>query len=130
MKKFAKDFIAGGAVVSLALWLASLFGPVIGGIFAGLPIRLAATIAFERRKGAEYIERMSKGALLGFIANFSFMLTLIFCLNTLTLYHAFITASIVCLTVIAITGYLKKQHHQAHNKKITHKKPKIDPNLY
>ena len=108
MKKFAKDFIAGGAVVSLALWLASLFGPVIGGIFAGLPIRLAATIAFEHKKGAEYIEKMAKGALLGFIANFSFMFTLIFCLNTQTLYHAFITASIVCLTAIVIIRHLKK----------------------
>ncbi len=107
-QKFAKDFIAGGAVVSLALWLASIMGPVIGGIFAGLPIRLAATIAFERKKGAEYIEKMAKGALLGFIANFSFMLTLIFCLNTQTLYHAFIAASIVCLTAIAIIRYLKK----------------------
>ncbi|MCK5698958.1 MAG: DUF3147 family protein [Candidatus Aenigmarchaeota archaeon] len=107
-QKFAKDFIAGGAVVSFALWLASLMGPVIGGIFAGLPLRLAATIAFERRKGAKYIEKMAKGALLGFIANFSFMFTLIFCLNTLTLYHAFIAASIVCLTAIAFIGHFKK----------------------
>ncbi|RLG14257.1 MAG: hypothetical protein DRN71_03335 [Candidatus Nanohalarchaeota archaeon] len=107
-QKFAKDFIAGGAVVSFALWLASIVGPVIGGIFAGLPIRLAATIAFERNKGAEYIERMAKGALLGFIANFSFIFTLIFCLNTLTLYHAFITASTVCLTAIAIIRQINK----------------------
>ncbi len=102
-KTFIKDFVIGGALVAFALWLASSLGPVAGGIFAALPIRLAATIALgSSGKGPEFVEDMAKGALVGFVANFLFILVLILTMRSFGFVYSFASAVFVCLVAIFI----------------------------
>ena len=108
-KKLAGDFFFGGTVVAVALQIASLAGPVAGGIFAGLPIRLGLTIAILGfRKDASFVEDMARGALIGLAANFAFVFTLILTLKSFGVVYSFISATVVCFATIGVLSLAKK----------------------
>ena len=108
-KKLVGDFFFGGTVVAVALQIASLAGPVAGGIFAGLPIRLGLTIAILGfRKDAAFVEDMARGALIGLAANFAFVFTLILTLKSFGVVYSFICATAVCFATIGLLSLAKK----------------------
>ena len=122
-KKLAGDFFFGGTVVAAALHIASLAGPIAGGIFAGLPIRLGLTIAILGfRKDALFVEDMARGALIGLAANFAFTFTLILTLKSYGVIYSFVSATVVCFATIGILSLAKKaiksRQHPAKKKSL------------
>jgi hypothetical protein len=43
-RNLAVDFVVGGLIVAVAVWVGSAVNPVFGGIIAGAPLRLAASV--------------------------------------------------------------------------------------
>ena len=81
LRELLEDFLSGGFLVAVALWVAHSSSPVVGGVITGLPIRFAATwLLAARRRGAAYAERMAKGSVMGMAGNILFSVTLFFSL--------------------------------------------------
>ncbi len=102
-RELAEDFVSGGFLVAVALWLAHSSSPVIGGVITGLPIRFAATwLLAARRRGAAYAERMARGSVMGMAGNILFSVTLFFVLLPLGFVAGFLVALSVCVASVLI----------------------------
>lgn len=103
MREFLEDFLSGGFLVAVALWLAHSSSPVMGGVITGLPIRFAATwLLAARRRGAAYAEKMARGSVMGMVGNILFSVTLFVSLLPLGFAAGFAIAMAVCITAIVI----------------------------
>jgi len=102
IRSVALDFIVGGVIVAGALLIASLLGPVYGGIFAGAPIRAGSTIFLEGlHRGTKSATELTRGVVLAMFANVGFVIVLYLCLPKFGLYRAFLVASIAFLALVA-----------------------------
>jgi hypothetical protein len=73
IRSVALDFVVGGIIVAGALFVASLFGPVYGGILAGAPIRAGSTIFLEGlQHGTKSATELTRGVVLAMLANVGF----------------------------------------------------------
>ncbi len=103
--KILVDFILGGLLISIALLISDILGPLVGGGFAALPIRVGATIFIAGISGGEAIAyEMSKGALSGLFGAFAFALILSFTPQKIGITKSFIAALFLCALVICITN--------------------------
>ncbi len=103
--KILIDFIFGGLLISIALLISDILGPLICGGFAALPVRVGATIFIAGAAGGETIAyEMSKGALSGLFGAFSFALILSFAPQKIGITKSFIAALLLCALVICITN--------------------------
>jgi len=101
IRSVALDFIVGGIIVAGALFVASLFGPVYGGIFAGAPIRAGSTIFLEGlQRGTKSATELTRGVVLAMLANVGFAIVLYLTLPKFGLYKSFLAASIVFLALV------------------------------
>ena len=101
IRSVALDFIVGGIIVAGALFVASLFGPVYGGIFAGAPIRAGSTIFLEGlQSGTKSATELTRGVVLAMLANVGFSVVLYLALPKFGLYKSFFAASIVFLALV------------------------------
>ena len=101
IRSVALDFIVGGIIVAGALFFASLFGPVYGGIFAGAPTRAGSTIFLEGlQRGTKSATELTRGVVLAMLANVGFSIVLYFALPKFGLYKAFLAASVVFLAIV------------------------------
>ncbi len=106
IRTIALDFLFGGAIVTGALLIASLLGPVYGGILAGAPIRAGGTIFLEAlHRGEEKAAELTRGVVFAMIANVGFALVLMLCIPRIGLYKGFLAAS---ATFVAIAAPLLK----------------------
>lgn len=97
------DFITGGALVAGAMGLAVLAGPLLGGVFAGAPIRAGVTIFLAGvHDGAEFASEMTRGAVFSMIGNIFFIGALYLALPRFGLYRGFLLAGVVFLVAIGI----------------------------
>lgn len=102
IKTVAFDFIFGGIIVAGALLMASLLGPLYGGLIAGAPIRAGGTIFLAGlHRGEEFATQVARGAVLAMIANVGFAMALYLCLPKFGLYRAFLVASIIFISLAA-----------------------------
>jgi uncharacterized membrane protein (GlpM family) len=100
-RELVENFLVGGCLVVLALWLAYITNPVIGGIVAALPIRFSITwVLAGMRQGVEFAEQMARGSIIGMIGNLCFTITLFVSLISLGLILGFLLAILICLVVI------------------------------
>jgi len=98
----AFDFLFGGAIVAGALFLASLLGPVFGGILAGAPIRAGGTVFLQAlHQGEASAIELTRGVVLAMVANVGFALALFACLPRLGLYASFLVAGVVFVVLVA-----------------------------
>lgn len=96
------DFIFGGVIVAGALLIASLLGPVYGGILAGAPIRAGGTIFLEYlHRGEASASGLTAGVLAAMIANVGFAAVLYFGIPRIGLPMSFVAASIVFVVMAA-----------------------------
>jgi len=96
------DFIFGGVIVAGALLIASLLGPVYGGILAGAPIRAGGTIFLEYlHRGEASASGLTGGVLAAMIANVGFAAVLYFGIPRIGLPLSFVVASMVFVIVAA-----------------------------
>ena len=103
--KILIDFILGGLLISITLLISDILGPLLGGGFAALPIRVGATIFIAGAAGGETIAyEMSKGALSGLCGAFTFALILSFTPRKIGITKSFIAAIFLCAIVIYITN--------------------------
>ncbi|RLG14258.1 MAG: hypothetical protein DRN71_03340 [Candidatus Nanohalarchaeota archaeon] len=103
--KILIDFIFGGLLISIALLISDILGPLISGEFAALPIRVGATIFIAGAAGGETVAyEMSKGALSGLFGAFTFALVLSFTPRKIGITNSFIAALFLCALVICITN--------------------------
>jgi len=96
------DFIFGGIIVAGALLVASLLGPIYGGILAGAPIRAGSTIFLEYlHRGEASASGLTGGVLAAMIANVGFAAALYFGIPRIGLPMSFVAASIVFVVMAA-----------------------------
>ena len=103
-REFAEDFITGGLLVALALFVSDILSPVLGGFIAGLPIRFAVTWGIAAsKKGPEFAEKMAKGSVFGIIGSVLFSMTLYLSLSALDFFTAFFTALAIGFSGVVIS---------------------------
>lgn len=100
--KVVLDFLLGGFLVALAVYIGILAGAVYGGIVAALPIRLGVTLLLSHSEGAEFVKQMIEGSLLTYLGTLFFLLTLHFGFPKFGLFKSFIAASIVAAVTIIL----------------------------
>jgi uncharacterized membrane protein (GlpM family) len=101
-RTFLENFIIGGALVTVALWIAYVSDPAIGGFIAGLPLRFGVTwIITAKRHGEEFAKKMAKGSLKGMIGSVISTLFIFFTIGMLGLTLAFTMAVLICVGIIA-----------------------------
>ncbi len=106
VREFTENFLAGGFLVAIALWIAYTSSPVIGGLIAGLPLRFAVTwILGAVRKGPEFAQMMARGSLRGMTANIISSLTLFYSLFVLGFAAAFALTLVVCFVIILVLRF-------------------------
>lgn len=102
-KKLLLDFIIGGTLVAGALLIASVIGPVYGGVLAGAPIRAGTTTVLAGvRDGVGEATGIAKGMLFSMIANVFFASTLFLTLPRIGLWRGVLVASGVFLAIVAV----------------------------
>jgi len=103
IKAITFDFIFGGAIVAVALLIASFLGPVYGGILAGAPIRSGGTIFLQYiHDGEAKAVDLSRGVLLSMIANVGFAAILFFGIPRIGFYQSLVLASVVFVALAAV----------------------------
>ncbi|MBI2076033.1 MAG: hypothetical protein HYT72_02165 [Candidatus Aenigmarchaeota archaeon] len=103
LDKVLLDFLIGGALVSLAIFIGILTSPLIGGIIAALPIRVGITILLGGfHEGEEFAKKMIEGSLLTYVPTLFFFLTLYFTADKIGLLKSFVLASFVTLISLII----------------------------
>lgn len=107
VKSVALDFVFGGAIVAGALFVASLLGPLYGGLLAGAPIRAGGTIFLASlHRGEEFAREVARGVMLAMVANVGFAVVLYLCLPKLGMYKAFAAASLAFLILVVAMARL------------------------
>jgi hypothetical protein len=102
-REWPENFLAGGFLVLLALWVAYASTPVLGGIIAALPIKFAITwILAGIREGPAFAQKMAEGSIIGMTGNLLFSLTLFLTLSSFDLFTSFSLALLACLIAIAL----------------------------
>lgn len=101
--EFLQHFVIGGFFVMIAIWVAKVSTPAIGGIIAALPIRYGLTWTITAlREGKDFAEDMAKGSVIGMPGNILFSITLYFLLIvSIDFFTAFIL-SVVTGTAMVI----------------------------
>ncbi|MCS7131559.1 MAG: hypothetical protein NZ934_02390 [Hadesarchaea archaeon] len=108
VKSVALDFVFGGAIVAGALFVASLLGPLYGGLLAGAPIRAGGTVFLASlHRGEEFAREVARGVMLAMVANVGFAIVLYFCLPKLGMYKALAAASLVFLVLVVAMARLR-----------------------
>jgi hypothetical protein len=101
IRSVALDFIVGGIIVAGALFVATLFGPVYGGILAGAPIRAGSTVFLDGlQHGTKSATELTRGVVLAMLANVGFSIVLYLTLPKFGLYKSFFAASAVFLALL------------------------------
>lgn len=103
LDRIALDFLLGGILVALAVYVGIVAGAIFGGIIAALPIRLGVTILLSHSEGPQFTQQMIEGSLLTYVGTLFFLLTLYFGYPKYGLLKSFVAASIVALIVIILT---------------------------
>ncbi len=107
--EFIKNFVVGGIMVSVALLVADMFSPVVGGVIAGLPIRFATTWALgTKRKGHEFGIRMADGSLVGVIGTISFSSSIYFLLFFMDFLTAFSLSIAISIAFVAAARLISR----------------------
>ncbi len=97
------DFLFGGALVALALLVASLLGPMAGGILAGAPIRTSAVIFLEYlHKGLNSAAELTRGVVLAMISNVFFAIALYLALPRFGIAGGFLVSGVVFVVAVVI----------------------------
>jgi hypothetical protein len=105
-REWVENFLAGGFLVLLALGVAYITTPILGGIIAALPIKFGITwVLAGLREGLEFAEKLAKGSIIGMTGNLLFSLTLFFSLAALDLFISFSLAIVICLAAIILLKF-------------------------
>jgi hypothetical protein len=105
-REWLENFLAGGFLVLLALEVAYITSPILGGIIAALPIKFGITwILAGVRGGLEFAERMARGSIIGMTGNLLFSFTLFFSLSVLDFFISFSLAIALCLIAIVLLKF-------------------------
>jgi hypothetical protein len=100
-EKLVYDFLAGGGLIATVLALGKVFGPMIAGIIAALPLRLGTTLFLSGiSNGPAFVTSMLRGSIPASIGAFGFMITLAKTTTKFGLLKSFILACVVCLIII------------------------------
>ncbi|MFC2162590.1 DUF3147 family protein [Candidatus Altiarchaeota archaeon] len=92
---FVRDFVIGGLLISVAVLVGVFVNPVLGGIIAGAPLRLASSILLSgMHEGDELAYEMARGALYGVAGALVFAIVLVIMIPRQGLMKSFLTASI------------------------------------
>ena len=102
IREFLENFTIGGSFVVLAIWIAQISSPAIGGIIAALPIRYGITWTITAlREGKDFAEDMARGSLIGMPGNLAFSIMLyVLLITSMGLIAAFMLAVIAGFIVI------------------------------
>ncbi len=102
-EKLLYDFLIGGGLIATVLALGKVFGPMIAGIIAALPVRLGATLFLSGMTNSpEFVLGMLRGSIPGSLGSFGFMATLAKTTKKFGLWKSFVLACIVCLIIIYV----------------------------
>ncbi|HLD85675.1 MAG TPA: DUF3147 family protein [archaeon] len=96
------DFLLGGFLVALAVYIGISVGAVFGGMIAALPIRLGVTILLSYSESEAFTKQMIEGSLLTYIGTLFFLLTLYFGYPKFGLIKSFAAAMVVAFITIII----------------------------
>lgn len=107
VKMLLWDFLAGGALVAIALFLAALLNPTAGGIFAGAPIRTAVAISLHylRSQDLAASTRMAQGVLVAMVSNVIFALVLYLSLPKVGFWWGMVVATLVFVCSVSIIAW-------------------------
>ncbi len=102
-KKFLFDFVLGGLIVAIVVLVANLISPVIAGIIAAMPIRLATSLFLIKFHEGEYAAvEACRGILHGAMGVLVFAVSLTLLTKKFEFYPSFGVASVLCI----VTTYL------------------------
>jgi len=106
-REFSENFVIGGLLVMLAIWVAKVSTPVMGGIIAAVPIRYAVTWSIAAvRRGKEFAEDMARGSVIGMPGNITFSLALFaMLLVSIDFLTAFIVSILAGIAVLALCKF-------------------------
>lgn len=103
--KILADFVFGGLLISLALYISEILGPLLAGEFASLPIRTGTTLFIAGTTGGvEAMHSMSVGALTGSLGAFAFTIILCIAPRKIGTFHSFLIAFLACIAVVYLTN--------------------------
>ena len=103
LRDIATDFLIGGFLVALALYIGSSLGAIFGGIVAALPIRVGVTIFLAGVRNERFASEMVEGALLTYLGTLFFLLSLWYFMPKIGLYKSFALALAISGIVIFLT---------------------------
>jgi len=100
-EKLAYDFLIGGGLIATVLALGKVFGPMIAGIIAALPVRLGTTLFLSGISNSPaFVAGMLRGSIPTSLGAFGFMVTLARTTTRFGMLKSFILACSVCLIII------------------------------
>jgi uncharacterized membrane protein (GlpM family) len=106
-KAYAVRFAFGGAITALAGWIASTWGPVVGGLFLAFPAILPASVTLVRRhEDADAAARDAYGAMMGSLGLLAFGLAIWLLSNRAAWPVALLAAAVAWLTTSVIAFWI------------------------
>jgi uncharacterized membrane protein (GlpM family) len=103
LKRILLDFVVGGSVIALAVYIALSVNPLIGGIIAAAPIRASVSIGLGGIHGGTHTAlNMAKGAVIGGCSSLVFFIVLTWMLQRYGLWESFIVSGIIWILVAVI----------------------------
>lgn len=100
------DFTLGGGLVAAAVAVAALFGGVLAGIIAALPIRLAVSLGFLQSRTPEVMDAAVRGMLSAGVGYFAFVGLFALFWKPAGFWPALGVAFVACVGVTALVAAL------------------------
>lgn len=100
-KEILFSFFAGGGLIAIVLAAAKIFGPLIAGIIAALPVRLGTTLFISGISySPDFVLGMLRGSIPTSMGAFAFMIVLAKTTGKLGIVKSFLLACFVCVLII------------------------------
>jgi len=105
LSKILADFLVGGFLISAAVYIAEILGPVFGGSFAALPVRVGGTIFLAGTSGGSSMAySMAVGALSGSLGAFVFSVVLSLAPQKIGIFRSFFLAVTLCGLLVYLSS--------------------------